>query len=177
MTANGRLLTSPYGNAMKYLIFIVIMLISIYSSAQALFAEANFADSQFSALVNKVDLKEAKEQPFYTGFKLYSAKLEIVDVYYGNLKPGSMIDMNLYVSYLGLKNTLEAMAGNYILSFCQSKSGIFYTNRDFLIINANPVNIAEFERLRKEGSNFDGNHDCASTNYHALNPDNNHDQE
>ena len=59
MTSLGRLLTSPYGNAMKYLIFIAIMLISIYSSAQALFAEANFSDSQFSALVNNVGLKEA----------------------------------------------------------------------------------------------------------------------
>lgn len=51
--------------------------------------------------------------------------------------------MHLYVSYIGLKAELEEMIENYILSFCKSKSGIFYTNRDFLIINATRVNITD----------------------------------
>lgn len=59
------------------------------------------------------------------------------------MKPGSIIDMHLYVSYIGLKAELEEMIENYILSFCKSKSGIFYTSRDFLIINATRVNITD----------------------------------
>lgn len=57
------------------------------------------------------------------------------------------------------------MSRPYLLSFCQSDEGIYYTNRNFLIIQGNETNIQEFERLRKEGTEFDGKNDCALSNF------------
>ena len=133
--------------------------------AQALFAEANFSDQQYSALVENISLEETDLRSPFSGFQLYLAKARVLDVYFGELESGAEIDIQLNVSYLGKKNRLEYMRSPYILSFCRSEDGVFYTNRDFLIIPANEINIKEFNRLRTEGTDFDGKNDCSSTNY------------
>lgn len=133
--------------------------------AQALFAEANFSDQQYSALLENVSLEETDLRSAFSGFQLYLARVRILDVYYGDVDVGDEIDIQINVSYLGMKHTLENLQTPYILSFCRAESGIYFTNRDFLIIPASPVNIKEFKRLRAEGTDFDGNNDCSSTNF------------
>ena len=132
---------------------------------QALFAEANFSDQQYSALIENLSLEETDLRSAFSGFQLYRAKVRIVDVYFGDLEVGDEIDIQINVSYLGKNNRLEYMQRPYILSFCKSEDGIYYTNRDFLIIPASEINIKEFRRLRTEGTDFDGNNDCTSSNF------------
>ena len=132
---------------------------------QALFAEANFSDQQYSALMENLSLEETDLRSAFSGFQLYRARVRIVDVYFGHLEVGDEIDIQINVSYLGKNNRLEYMQRPYILSFCKSEDGIYYTNRDFLIIPASEININEFRRLRSEGTDFDGNNDCTSSNF------------
>ena len=142
-----------------------LALVSGAASAQALFAEANFSDQQFSALVENIALEETDLRSAFSGFQLYLARVRIQDVYFGDLESGDEIDIQINVSYLGKEHTLRNMEQPYILSFCRSDAGVYYTNRDFLIIPAIEINIKEFNRLRAEGTDFDGNNDCASTNF------------
>lgn len=132
---------------------------------QALFAEANFSDQQYSALLENITLEETDLRSSFSGFQLYLARARVLDVYFGDLTKGAEIDIQLNVSYLGKKHTIENLQQPYILSFCRSEEGIFYTNRDFLIIPAKEINIKEFNRLRADGTDFDGNNDCSSTNF------------
>lgn len=138
---------------------------SKYSFCQALFAEANFSDMQYSALVKNISLEETDLGNVFSGFALFAAKVGVIDVYYGDLKAGDEIDVQINVAYIGRKHTLKNMNKPYILSFCKSEDGTYYTNRDFIVIPASKVNIKEFIRLKKEGTDFDGNHDCTSTNF------------
>lgn len=133
--------------------------------AQALFAEANFSDQQYSALLENVALEETELRSAFSGFKLHFARARVLDVYFGDLDVGDEIDIQINVAYFGLQHTLENMQQPYILSFCRSETGVYFTNRDFLIIPANEINIKEFNRLRTEGTDFDGNNDCSSTNF------------
>lgn len=135
---------------------------------QALFAEANFSDQQYSALVENLSLEETDLRSPFSGFQLYRAKVRIKDVYFGELEPGAELDIQINVAYFGKGNYLKAMSKPYILSFCRSDTGAYFTNRDFLIITGNDINIAEFERLRAEGTDFDGENDCTSTNFELL---------
>ncbi len=145
------------------LIFCLLLPSSVF--AQALFAEANFSDQQYSALIENLSLTKSDLGDPSTGFVLYLASVRIIEVYYGELEVGNEIDIQVNVSYLGRKNTLVVMSSPYILSFCRSDSGVYFTNRDFLIIPANQGNLGEFNRLRREGTNFDGKNDCTSTNF------------
>ena len=133
--------------------------------AQALFAEANFSDQQYSALLENLSIEETDLRSSFSGFQLYLVKARVLDVYFGDLDAGAEIDIQLNISYLGKKDTLKRIEGPYILSFCRSPDGIYFTNRDFLIITANDINVKEFNRLRTEGTDFDGNNDCSSTNF------------
>lgn len=145
-----------------------ILLLFLWSGAtfaQALFAEANFSDQQYSALIENVSLEETDLRSTFSGFQLYLARAQILDVYFGDLEAGDEIDIQINVSYFGMKHTLENMRKPYILSFCKSEEGVYFSNRDFLIIPASEVNIKEFKRLRTEGTDFDGDNDCASSNF------------
>ena len=144
---------------------LLLMLLPTAAFTQALFAEANFSDQQFSALVENISLEETDLRSSFSGFQLYLAKVRVLDVYFGDLETEAEIDIQLNVSYLGKKYTLENMRSPYILSFCRSEAGVFFTNRDFLIIPANEINVKEFKRLRTEGTDFDGENDCSSTNF------------
>ena len=148
---------------------VVLSLLSLPGAilAQALFAEANFSDQQYSALLENVTLEETDLRSSFSGFQLFLAKARILDVYFGELEldVGDEIDVQINVSYLGMKNTLENMQRPYILSFCSSEEGVFFTNRDFLVIPANDINLKEFSRLQAEGTDFDGENDCSSTNF------------
>ncbi len=143
----------------------ILSLLSGTAGAQALFAEANFSDQQYSALIENVSLEATDLRSSFSGFQLYLGRVEILDVYFGDLEVGEQIDIQLNVAYFGMKNTLENMQEPYILSFCRSEAGVYYTNRDFLIIPANAINLKEFRRLQAEGTDFDGNNDCSSTNF------------
>ena len=143
----------------------ILLLLPNALLGQALFAEANFSDQQYSALIENVTLEATDLRSSFSGFQLYLAKAQVLDVYFGDLETGEQIDIQVNVSYLGMKNTLKNMQQPYILSFCRSEDGVYYTNRDFLIIPANEINLKEFNRLRTEGTDFDGNNDCTSTNF------------
>ena len=144
---------------------LLLLLLPCSALAQALFAEANFSDQQYSALIENISLQESDLRSAFSGFQLYLARVRVHDVYFGNLESGDEIEIQLNVAYFGKKRTLEIIRQPYILSFCRSEGGVFYTNRDFLIIPANEVNVKEFNRLRSEGTEFDGNNDCSSSNF------------
>ncbi len=156
---------------MKLATFALLILFSVSSPADALFAETNFIDSPFSALVRNMELKKGEEYPGWSGFQLYHARLKIVDVYYGDLNRNDEIDIRLNLDVLGLKGLLETVQQDYIVSFCQSKSGIYYTYRNYLILPAREDIVAQFEGFRTKGADLGGDHDCTPTNYHELDPD------
>lgn len=143
----------------------LLLLIPVSARLQALFVEANFSDQQHSALVENISLRETDLRTSFSGFSLFLTRVKVLDVFFGDLDAGDEIEIQLNVAYFGRDNTLKHVEGTYILSFCESADGVYYTNRDYLVIAANEINIAEFERLRREGTDFDGNHDCTSTNF------------
>ncbi len=135
------------------------------AAGQSMFAEANFADSQYSALVEVVAMQETDLRDSFSGFKMYLANLRVIDVYYGSMRKETEIEIQINVSYFGMDNSLEIMSRPFILSFCRSDRAVYYTYRDFLILPANDANVAEFEKLRINGTDFDGSNDCTSTNF------------
>ena len=152
---------------MRSLIVVLVacLLLPTKASAQALFAEANFSDQQYSALLENLSMEETDLRSAFSGFQLYLVKARVLDVYFGELEAGEEIDIQLNISYLGKTATVERIKERFILSFCRSADGVYFTNRDFLIITANELNVKEFNRLRTEGTDFDGNNDCTSTNF------------
>ncbi len=149
----------------RRLLVVFGLMLSANVSAQSLFAEANFSDSQYSALIEPLSMQETDLRDSFSGFKLYLATVRVLDVYFGPLKKESEIEIQINVSYIGMAGGLETMSQPFILSFCRSEDEIYYTYRDYLILPANEANVAEFERLRRNGTDFDGDNDCTSTNF------------
>ncbi len=145
---------------------LLFALLSGTARAQSIFVEENFSDSQHSALVQTISLEETNLRDFFSGFRLYQASLRILDVYFGPLKKGDEIDVQLNVWLVGLDGQVETMlSAPFILSFCNSEEGVYFTNSNFVILPADDTHVAEFERLRKQGTDFDGKHDCGSSNF------------
>ena len=144
----------------------ILALFAGTARAQSIFAEENFSESQHSALLQTLSLEETEHGDFFTGFRLYLASVRVLDVYYGDLKKSDEIDVQINVWLIGLDAQVERMsAGPFILSFCSSPEGVYYTNTNFVILPADDAHVAEFERLRKQGTDFDGKHDCGSSNF------------
>ena len=135
------------------------------TNAQSIFAESNFSEAQHSALIEPISLEETDLRDSFSGFRLYLAAVRVADVYYGPLKENEEIEIQINAWMIGLDGQLEIMSEPFILSFCESPDGTYYTNDNFVILPANEANIAEFERLRAKGTDFDGKHDCHSTNF------------
>ena len=80
------------------------------------------------------------------------------------MKPGTEIEIQINVPYIAKSAYLEIMQAPFIVSFCGTADGVYYTNRDFLVLPANEANLTEFRRLAEEGTDFDGKNDCTNTN-------------
>ena len=132
--------------------------------AQSIFAEANFSDSQHSALVEPVAVTETDLRDAFTSYQMHRVTVRIVESYFGPLKEAAEIEVQINVPYIARSAYLEIMSAPFILSFCSSGDGVYYTNRDYLVLPANEANLAEFRRLAKEGTDFDGRNDCTNTN-------------
>lgn len=134
----------------------------------------NYVDTEYSVLfetkeIRKADVKEniIKHTPF--GWWPYYVKAKVIDVYKGELETGQTIDLLVYLS-APLKSDEKRLSDSFILSFCKSNGGIYYTSRNFLITRPTPDNIAKFAEVREKGTDHEGSGDC-SGNYPFLNPD------
>ena len=132
--------------------------------AQSIFAEANYSDSQYSALVEPLSVVETELRDSFTSYQMHRVTVRVLESYYGPVKKGAEIEIQINVPYIGRNRWLDIMSEPFIVSFCGAADAIYYTNRDFLVLPANEANLAEFQRLREEGSDFDGKNDCTNTN-------------
>ena len=130
----------------------------------SMWVEPNFVDTQYSALLNSVKVNEIestdihKHIPF--GWMPYSVKAEVRDVYKGDIKKGDMIEVLIYIPLMS-KYQLRTIENEFILSFCKSKSGVFYTSRNSLVQEPTAGNVNKFEQVRKHGTDYSGSGDCS----------------
>lgn len=141
-------------------------------SAYSMWIEPNFVDTEYSVRleslnITKVESKNRIHRHIPFGWRPYYVSVKVVDVYKGELKQGEVIDLLVYIT---ANYQLEKMRKEFILSFCRSNAGVFYTSRDFLIQLPTPANIEKFEAVRESGTDYQGSGDC-SGNYPSLNPD------
>ncbi|MCX7552264.1 hypothetical protein OS175_00110 [Marinicella sp. S1101] len=143
----------------------------------SMWVEPNYVDTAYSALLKSSSVKKVPTEddihdhiPF--GWWPYRVKAEVLDVYKGPLKVGDEIELLVYVSVLSqLHNELQKDA--FLVSFCLSKNGVYYTSRDYLVQQAKPANTQRFAAVRENGTDYEGSGDC-SGNYPSLNPDTHH---
>ncbi len=143
---------------------LVLMSMSGTSAAQSIFAEANFSDSQYSALVEPLSVVETDLRDAFSSYQLHRVSVRVLETYYGSVKAGAEIEIQINVPYISKRNYLDVMSEAFIVSFCGSAEGAYYTNREYLVLPANEANLREFERLRENGTDFDGKNDCTNTN-------------
>jgi len=137
--------------------------------------EINFESTQYSALVENITINESEFNDLNAlsyGFFEYFAKIKIIESYYGNLKAGDEREIYLYIPAMAKSRHLDNMKNPYLISFCQSKNGLFYLHRDYVIQPGTEEYITEYRRLLNRKSIDIGKHDCKDTNYKDLNPDN-----
>lgn len=142
----------------------------------SMWVEPNFVDTAYSALLRSIEIIEVgrdstiRDHVSYD-WKPYRVKAEILEVYRGDLEPGTVQNLLIYVSALS-RSTYDRIQGEYLLSFCRSGSGVFYTSRDYLVAEASSANVTRFQHVRDHGTDYEGPGDCSSTNDPHLNPDN-----
>ena len=95
---------------------------------------------------------------------MHRVTVQVLETYFGPVKEGAEIEIQVNVPHIARNAYLEIMSEPFIVSFCGSCNGVYYTNRDYLVLPANAANLAEFQRLSEEGTDFDGEHDCTNTN-------------
>ncbi len=144
------------------------------SADSSIWIEPNFVDTQYSALLESQSVvKIASDQDIYDhipfGWIPHKVKAKVLDVYKGDLIRGDEIDVLIYISFLS-KNQIEQIKGQFLLSFCRSKSGIYYNSRDFLVQQVKASNLKKFAQIRADGTAYEGSGDCDG-NYPSLNPD------
>ncbi len=161
MLAKTTPLTRWYGFAVA---FFVLLSGAYPVHAQSIFAEANYSDSQYSALVEPISNVETDLRDAFTSYKMHRVTVRIVESYFGPVKKDAEIEIQINVPYIARNAYLEIMQSQFIVSFCGSNDGVYYTNRDYLVLPANEANLAEFRRLKEEGTDFDGEHDCTNSN-------------
>ena len=146
------------------LIACLLLAVAGPADAQSIFAEANYSDSQYSALVEPVSIVETDLPDALTSYQMHRVTVRVVESYFGPVKKGAEIEIQINVPYIARNSYLEIMDEPFIVSFCGSDGGVYYTNRDYLVLPANDANLAEFRRLGEEGTDFDGKNDCTNTN-------------
>ena len=140
----------------------------------SMWIEPNFVDTQYSALlegleVTKPDLKD-NSFDFIFWWVPYYVKAKVIGVYKGSLEKEQIIDLLVYLPAFSTKSQKKLMESRFILSFCKSNSGVYYTSRHFLILQPSRANISKFQDVRNFGTDYEGSGDC-SGNYPYLNPD------
>lgn len=134
----------------------------------------NFVDTQYSALFSGLSASRLPAaDPIYQaipfGWFAYHVEARVIEVYKGELDLGAEIELLVYIPAMST-GPLKHLDDEFLLSFCQSQGGIYYTSRNFLIQAASEPNINKFRLLVTEGADFQGLGECAS-NYPSLNPD------
>lgn len=149
---------------------------SASDSYHSMWVEPNYVDTQYSALFDGLNV--AKANPDHStydhiplGWIPYFVSAEVIDVYKGDLERGETIEILVYISALSARSQLEKIRNTFILSFCRSVNGTYYTSRDYLIQTPTKANIEKFEMVRQHGTYYEGSGDCQG-NYPSLNPDN-----
>lgn len=140
----------------------------------SMWVEPNFVDTQYSALldgqeVTKIGFDNRIHKYIPSGWMPYSVKTKVIDVYKGDLKKEDVIDIIVYISAMS-KYQIKRIKGEFILSFCKAKSGMYYTSRNYLIKEPTLGNVGKFEQVKEYGTDYKGTGDC-SGNYPSLNPD------
>ncbi len=140
----------------------------------SMWVEPNFVDTQYSALLESQAVTLIpKDHDIHNhiplGWKPFKVKAKITDVYKGDLVKGEDIELLVYVSMLS-KSQPEWIKGQFLLSFCKSEKGVYYTSRDYLIQPSQSANILKFSQIRDHGTDHEGTGDCVG-NYPDLNPD------
>ena len=141
----------------------------------SMWVEPNYVDTAYSTLLRSDKVQEVESDstiwdhlPF--GWMPYRVEAEVLESYKGDLKQGETVTLLVYVSILS-KLALDRIQGDFLVSFCRSKGGVFYTSRDYLVIEAARRNIRRFQQIAEQGTDYEGPGDCSSSNYPSLNPD------
>ena len=160
---------------MKYFVLLLIFATNCVTATSQDRIDINYVDTSYSALLKPLSVEGLSfdhdiydHLPF--GWKAYHVRAEVIESYHQPLELNSHITIIVYVSLLE-KNAAARMHEDFLLSFCQSKSGIYYTSRDWLIRKGSKENIQKFKHVMNNGTQYQGPGDCSSSNDSSLNPD------
>lgn len=141
----------------------------------SMWVEPNYVDTAYSTLLRSENVQEVASDstiwdhmPF--GWMPYRVEAEVLETYKGDLRQGATVTLLVYVSVLS-KLARDRIQGDFLVSFCRSKSGVYYTSRDYLVIEAAQRNVRRFQHIAERGTDYEGAGDCSSSNYPSLNPD------
>jgi len=162
---------------MKYSVLVGLFIVGQYSFAASFWIEPNIVDTEYSVYLESMGVHEIdKSNPIHRfipyEFSPYNVTSTAIEVYKGDIEEGNVITVLVYLSP-PFERGLERINDRFILSFCKSKHGIFYTHRNFVITKASEDNIKEYRRVKLHGTAYEGDGDC-SGNYPNLNPDTHH---
>ncbi|MCE2596349.1 hypothetical protein K6Y31_16230 [Motilimonas cestriensis] len=142
-------------------------------SKYSIWVEPNYVDTHYSALLQSQQVTRGDKKYYQYisfGWIPYIVKAEVTDVFKGDLKKGEVIEILIYVSSMS-KFQKDIIKGEFILSFCKSKGGVYFNSRDFLIQEPTLGNVTKFIDVRTNGTDYKASEDCQG--YHrSLNPDN-----
>ena len=157
-----------------FISFILAIGIILESHASNSWIEINYGATQYTAYLENISFKKSSfnESAIWSGFFTYKAKARVIESYYGELSENSIVEIIIYVPSVGRKSTLTKLKKPYVLSFCKSKSGIYFTHRDYVVHEANLENLKKLRELSATNPKSNDNHDCSDTNFGELNPDN-----
>ncbi|MEB8433077.1 hypothetical protein OO007_12635 [Cocleimonas sp. KMM 6892] len=163
---------------LKIITTVLFMLLNSAILAEALFVGPNYVDTEFTVLFKGINIKKAEKTtndlpmrdylPF--GWRAYYVDAKVKEVFKGNLKPEETLQLLFYSSVLS-PNLREQLENEFILSFCRSKSGVYYIGRNFSLVYANHENITAMRRIQRKGTEYEGTGDCSQTNFKWMNPD------
>ncbi|WP_445359821.1 DUF4124 domain-containing protein [Microbulbifer sp. EKSA005] len=139
----------------------------------SMWIEPNYVDTAYSALFQNVSIYEfqgndsiLKYMPF--GWKPYRVNGKVLEVYKGDLSIGDTASVIVYLR--PPYDRKQIFSNKYILSFCKSKSGVFFVGNDFQTQKATSGNIRKFQDIKEYGTDYKGDGKCI-TNWPSFNPD------
>jgi len=138
------------------------------SNAHSINSEANYYGATHSALIQVKSyrrLKNAGESPAFE--HPYLVQAETLEDFHGDIPKKFEY---IFWGFEGPEGR-GMMDKPVILSFCQSKNGIYFMYENFAHIPATKDNINEFRRMSKAGNSDKDDHKCLS-NFPHYNLDN-----
>ena len=157
---------------MRYLLLLIILVTGSSFAVSQSRVDMNYVDTTYSALLAPISARQISyKNDIYNhvalGWTLYKVNAKVIDSYKGSLEQGSQIDILIQLSAFNKKG-LDQFDTEFILSFCQSDTGVYYNNQDWFVIETSDKHKDMFKHVMKNGTEYTGPGDCSSLRTHLI---------